>query len=138
MARRSLAPQNERRREGPATYQYPGSAVLRNKLDIRDAKALDFAERMLVRQRMGEGCPGGDFDLTPLQVIHRHLFQGVYEWAGETRQVPLAKGDSHFFPPNRIGLAMPGLPANGTWTASHWPKGNITLRGLRLLVPAET
>lgn len=87
-------------------YRYPGSAVLRNKLDMRDAKALDFAERMLVRQRMEEGCPGGDFDLPHLQVIHRHLFQDVYEWAGETRQVPLAKGDSHFFPPNRIGLAM--------------------------------
>ena len=87
-------------------YRYPGSTVLRNRLDIRDAEGLEFAERMLVRQRMEEGCPNGDFDLTHLQAIHRHLFQDVYEWAGEIRLVPMAKGESQFFPPNRIGLAM--------------------------------
>lgn len=87
-------------------YRYPDSAVLRNKLDLRESKALEFAERMLVRQRMEEGCPGGDFDLAHLQVIHRHLFQDLYDWAGDIRQVPLAKGDSRFFPPNRIGFAL--------------------------------
>lgn len=87
-------------------YRYPGSTVLRNRLDIRDAEGLEFAERVLVRQRMEEGCPGGDFDLAHLQAIHRHLFQDVYDWAGEIRLVPLAKGGSRFFPPDRIGLAM--------------------------------
>lgn len=87
-------------------YRYPGSTVLRNRLEIRDAEGLEFAERVLVRQRMEEGCPGGDFDLAHLQAIHRHLFQDVYEWAGEIRRVPLAKGESRFFPPDRIGLAM--------------------------------
>jgi len=87
-------------------YRYPGSTVLRNRLDIRDAEGLEFAERVLVRQRMEEGCPGGDFDLTHLQAIHHHLFQDVYDWAGEIRLVPLAKSESRFFPPDRIGLAM--------------------------------
>ena len=41
-----------------------------------------------------------------MQALHRHLFQDVYEWAGELRRVPLAKGESRFFPPDRIGLAM--------------------------------
>jgi len=87
-------------------YKYPGTDVLRNKLGIRDAEALDYTERMHVRRQIVKGCPSGQFDLTYLQAIHRHLFQYIYEWAGEIRQVPLRKGDSQFFPPNRIGLAM--------------------------------
>lgn len=87
-------------------YKYPGTDVLRNKLGIQDAAALDYAERMHVRRQVVKGCPSGQFDLTHLQAIHRHLFQDVYEWAGEIRQVPLRKGDSQFFPPSRIGLAM--------------------------------
>lgn len=87
-------------------YRYPGAAVLRNKFDIRDSAALDHAERVHVRQRMEEGCPSGDFDLDHLCAIHRHLFQDVYDWAGDIREVPLAKGESRFFPPNRIALAM--------------------------------
>lgn len=92
-------------------YRYPDSRVLRNKLDLRDASALAYAERMLVRQRMEEGCPTGDFDLPHLQDIHRHLFQDVYEWAGEIREVPLRKGSSQFFEPQRIGLAMQDIHA---------------------------
>lgn len=87
-------------------YLYPGTKILRNKLGIQDVDALNYAERMLVRDRMVQGCPGGDFDLAHLQAIHRHLFQDVYDWAGEIRRVPLSKGKSRFFPPDRIGLAM--------------------------------
>lgn len=87
-------------------YKYPGTDVLRNKLGIRDTVALDYAERRLARQRIEEGCPSGQFDLAHLQAIHRHLFQDIYEWAGEIREVPLRKGDSQFFPPSRIGMAM--------------------------------
>lgn len=104
-------------------YLYPGTKVLRNRLGIQNAEALDYAERMLARDRMAQGCPGGDFDLAHLQAIHRHLFQDVYEWAGEIRRVPLAKGESRFFPPDRIGLAMQDIH-------SRIVKQNY-LRGLR-------
>ncbi len=90
-------------------YRYPGSTVLRNRLDIRQKEALDYAERMLVRQRLEEGCPLGDFDLAHLRTIHRHCFQDVYHWAGEVRLVPLAKGESRFCPPDRIEPALRGI-----------------------------
>lgn len=38
----------------------------------------------------------GRFDLDHLQAIHRHVFQDVYAWAGELRQINLAKGGSVF------------------------------------------
>ena len=55
-------------------YFYPGTRVLKNKLGIRDAVELDAVERMLVTQRMLEGAPSGNFDLSHLRKIHRHLF----------------------------------------------------------------
>ncbi|MDE2792163.1 MAG: hypothetical protein OXI81_17310 [Paracoccaceae bacterium] len=56
-------------------YCYPPDyTVLRNRLDIRDARALDEAERELVALRLLEPVPTGDFDLTHLKAIHCHLF----------------------------------------------------------------
>jgi cell filamentation protein len=77
-------------------YTYPGSSVLRNKLDITDEAAFEFAERRFVIQRIAEGIPAGDFDLAHLRTIHRHLFQDIYTWAGELRAVEIAKGGHQF------------------------------------------
>lgn len=81
---------------GDDPYLYPSSPVLRNRLGITDADRLDYVERELVAQRIAEGVPTGDFDLAHLRVIHRHLFQDVYEWAGELRTVEIAKGGHQF------------------------------------------
>jgi cell filamentation protein len=40
--------------------------------------------------------PGGQFDLAHLRAIHRHLFQDVYDWAGEIRTVEIFKGGNQF------------------------------------------
>ena len=78
-------------------YCYPPDhLVLRNKLNLRDAGQLDVFERELVAQRTAEGIPSGTFDLTHLRAIHRHLFQDVYDWAGELRTVEIAKGGNQF------------------------------------------
>lgn len=77
-------------------YVYPGTTILRNKLDINDAEQLDAFERRMATQRAAEGIPTGDFDLAHLQAIHRHLFQDVYDWAGEIRIVELNKGGDQF------------------------------------------
>lgn len=77
-------------------YAYPGGSVLRNKLGIVDADKLDRIERRLVAQRAAEGPPRGDFDLKHLRAIHRHLFQDMYDWAGEVRMVEIAKGGNQF------------------------------------------
>ena len=77
-------------------YLYPGTQTLKNKLDIRDPSQLGKIERQLVTQRIRQGVPEGQFDLAHLQGIHRHLFQDVYSWAGELRQVEIAKGGHQF------------------------------------------
>ncbi len=50
--------------------------------------------------------PTGEFDLAHLKAIHRHLFQDVYDWAGELRTVEIAKGDSRFQPRRFIEAGM--------------------------------
>ena len=87
-------------------YAYPGTDVLRNKLDIRNAAELDKVERRLVTQRILEGVPRGRFNLDHLRAIHRHLFQDVYDWAGEIRTVNISKGSSHFHDCRRIGFGI--------------------------------
>ena len=88
-------------------YCYPpGFTVLRNKLGIRDARTLAAAERQFVAQRLLETVPGGDFDLPHLRAIHRHLFQDLYEWAGELRTVEIAKSGSRFQPKRFIQSGM--------------------------------
>lgn len=78
-------------------YCYPPDyTVLRNKLDLRDGKELESFEREFVMQRIAQGVPSGNFDLAHLKAIHRHMFQDVYEWAGEVRTVEIAKGGSRF------------------------------------------
>ena len=77
-------------------YVYPGSIVLRNKLSIRNADELDRVERRLATQRAREGIPTGNFDLKHLKAIHRHLFQDIYDWAGQLRTVEISKNGSQF------------------------------------------
>jgi cell filamentation protein len=77
-------------------YVIPGTTVLRNKFGISDAEELDRWERRRVLERFSEGAPTGKFDLAHLRAIHRHLFQDVYDWAGEIRTLEISKGGTTF------------------------------------------
>jgi cell filamentation protein len=77
-------------------YIYPGTKTLKNRLGITDPRILDKQERRAVVQRIREGIPAGAFDLVHLQAIHRHLFQDIYDWAGEIRTVEISKGAQQF------------------------------------------
>lgn len=78
-------------------YCYPPDfTVLKNRFEIRDPDVLERAERSAVQHRISEGCPKGDFDLKHLKAIHKHLFQDVYDWAGEIRTVEIIKGKNQF------------------------------------------
>jgi cell filamentation protein len=77
-------------------YLYPGTRILRNKLSIREVSELDRVECQLVWSRIQEIIPTGNFDLKHLKSILRHLFQDIYEWAGEIRTVEISKGSSQF------------------------------------------
>ena len=50
----------------------------------------------MVLQRLAEPMPAGVFDLAHLRAIHRHLFQDIYDWAGELRTVEIAKEGHQF------------------------------------------
>jgi len=89
-----------------AFYKYPGTDTLRNKFGIRDSRLLDTVERALVGTRIDELPPAGNFDLVHLQAIHRHLFQDIYDWAGELRQVDFHKGGFWFLPHDRIEMGI--------------------------------
>lgn len=80
-------------------YCYPGTNVLINKLDIRSEEELFNAERKLAMARVHElfNAPvKGSFDLEHLKEIHRHIFQDLYSWAGESREINIAKGSAFF------------------------------------------
>jgi len=77
-------------------YCYPDSNTLKNKLNILDAEELKHVEREITALRtaqiMVEGIDG-KFDFDHLKAIHRFLFQDIYKWAGEIRNVNISKGN---------------------------------------------
>lgn len=81
-------------------YVYPGTVyVLKNKLNIIDAERLDNAESYFHNfryQQLQPLFPAGKFDYDHLKAVHRHLFQDLYEWAGQERTINISKNDSGF------------------------------------------
>ncbi len=78
------------------SYVVPGTRTLRNRLGILDPDELERVERRLSVERSRQGVPSCEFDLTHLQAIHRHMFQDIYDWAGEIRTVEISKGAQQF------------------------------------------
>lgn len=82
-------------------YCYPGTDVLINRFDIRDAAALKRIERDLTSVNIAAlptsplpGC----FDLRHLQAIHKAIFQDIYPFAGQLRTVAIAKSNPFCLP----------------------------------------
>ena len=72
----------------PIDLTITGAVASRNKLGITEPTALasavaDFTAFRLAELQTSPIC--GGFDSAHLQDIHRHLFQDIYEWAGELR-----------------------------------------------------
>jgi cell filamentation protein len=87
-------------------YCYPGTTVLINLLGIRDPAELAEFEISITTQRGDEPLPVGQLQYSDYCAIHHHLFQDVYEWAGEVRQVRIAKQGSMFCYPEHIDREM--------------------------------
>lgn len=103
-------------------YFIPGTEVLRNKLDLRSDGALRDAENDLVEARIAElrASPTivrRTYDIAHLKAIHGHLFQDVYEWAGELRTAGIAKGGESFVPP--LNIFQPLLHVTARIEESH-------------------
>lgn len=90
-------------------YAYPGTSVLKNILDIRDAHALEEYEVEISSLRPEEPLPLGDFDPLHYRNVHHHLFQDVYLWAGQYRTVRTSKGGNPFCYPEYISDEMDRL-----------------------------
>lgn len=75
-------------------YCYPDTSILINRLDIHDKDKLLTAETSLVAIRLYQlqkKPMRGNFDYSHLCRIHHYIFQDLYDWAGETRTVNIAK-----------------------------------------------
>ncbi|MND82946.1 putative adenosine monophosphate-protein transferase Fic [Lelliottia sp.] len=78
-------------------YLYPGLNVMRNKLNIRQADRLAQASYELTALRAATlplGPPARG--LPHLCAIHRHLYQDIFDWAGDIREVDIYQGDTRF------------------------------------------
>jgi len=83
--------------DGRDPYLYPGLNVMRNRLGIRQAERLAQAAYELTALRaatlpLGPSARG----LPHLCAIHRHLYQDVFDWAGQIREVDIYEGDTRF------------------------------------------
>lgn len=91
---------------------YEGTACLINKLGIHDDKKLEVAEGIITASNASlleqQPMPGW-YNLEHYKAIHRFLFYDIYEWAGEIREVELAKQRTRFVPAyeiERVGNAI--------------------------------
>ncbi len=69
-------------------FTIPGTGVLKNKLGITNPADLSRAAAASTALRLTElhATPiHGGFDSTHLQAIHDHIYQDLYDWAGELR-----------------------------------------------------
>lgn len=67
-----------------------GTTILKNKLGITDPQQLATTEADFTAFRVAElrtAPVRGGFDSTHLQEIHHHVYQDLYDWAGELRRV---------------------------------------------------
>lgn len=77
-------------------YCYPETDILKNIPGIRNKEKLLKTEIELTTYRMFELQQNpikGKFDFDHLKKIHKHIFQDLYNWAGEPRTVNIGKGN---------------------------------------------
>lgn len=77
-------------------YFYEDVFVLRNKLNIKNAKDLEVAEENITYTKFMDvdiAVKNEAFDFNRLKAIHKHIFGDIYEWAGQTRVINIEKSE---------------------------------------------
>ena len=98
-----------RKMERKDPYLYDDVPVLRNLPEIKDAEQLKIVEGDLTKMSMGI-VYARDYDkhnTETLQDVHRTIFGGLYEWAGEFRTIPIMKPEE-VLGGDTVRYAMPG------------------------------
>jgi len=96
-------------------YVDPSTGVLRNEVDattqeeLQEAWADSLVERLKAIAESSIPCTG---DRAHLQAIHRLLFEGVFDWAGEFRTTNIDKEGTEFVPADRIDAEIDQLFAD--------------------------
>ena len=102
------APKNKYNYLDPINQYTLKNGVLRNLPNIEDEKVLLAYESLKVSNRIEElfDNPIRIVDSSALLKIHHHLFQDVYESAGEKRRVEISKDGKQFFLTNLFDTAL--------------------------------
>lgn len=107
----------QKKRRMPNSYKYldpdyiytnSKTGILRNLADITDKDVLLFVESGAVTKRIKElfEIPIKIKSSKSLYIIHQHLFQDIYAWAGKKRTVEISKDGKQFFPISRFENAL--------------------------------
>ena len=89
--------------------------MLENKLGIKNSAELAREEERLSKKKAVKlfengvlnNLPSGKF--STLQVIHKYLFEDIYDFAGELRTVNIAKGNFRFAPLMYLDAALENI-----------------------------
>ncbi len=96
-------------------YIDPGTDFLRNEVSATTQEEIDDASAELLPDRLEDladdpmPCTG---DRAHLVAIHRVLFDGVFEWAGEFRTTDIDKRGTDFVPAAEVEVALEQLFAD--------------------------
>jgi len=77
-------------------YVYPGTDVLINKFDCKDQARLNEMEAdftVLKLASLSVNPLTGAYDITHLQLMHRCIFEDVFDWAGKFRTIDIEKSE---------------------------------------------
>lgn len=80
-------------------YLWTDSDCLRNKLEIKDPDVLAEFEARIVLSRdvqLARETLPGEYNLQHFQKFHWYLFRDIYDWAGQSRTVNIAKDGAPF------------------------------------------
>ena len=89
--------------------------MLENKLGIDNSAELAREEERISKRKAMELWENGIFDnleagkFSTLQLIHKYLFEDIYEFAGKIRSVNLAKGNFRFAPVMYLEAALANI-----------------------------
>ncbi len=90
-------------------YVQSETGTLINRLNISDYEELQNAEKDIVASKLlnvgSKFCT--KFDIGDVKNIHKHLFEDIFDWAGEFRTVPIEKEEKYVIPGLSLTYSLP-------------------------------